>query len=239
MFEKREIDGRDCYISESQSMVCPASDSHDSGSRRSACLLIQPADDHDLEGLERETDYLRKHTEVPFRLAAVRISDWNRELSPWPAPPVWGDAGFSDGAADTLRFITEQLLPEMSAGEKERILLGGYSLAGLFSLWAGYQTAIFHGIAAASPSVWFPGFLEYAGSHMMLTGNLALSLGTKEEKTKNPVMARVGDNIRLLDEMYRQQGIVCTLSWNEGNHFREPDIRMAKAFLDLLKAFEN
>ena len=25
-------------------------------------------------------------------------------------------------------------------------------------------------------------------------------------------------------------GINCTLEWNQGNHFREPDIRTAKAF---------
>ena len=39
--------------------------------------------------------------------------------------------------------------------------IGGYSLAGLFSLWAAYQTDVFSGFAAASPSVWFPGFIEY------------------------------------------------------------------------------
>ena len=29
------------------------------------------------------------------------------------------------------------------------------------SLWAAYQTDVFAGIAAASPSIWFPNFLQY------------------------------------------------------------------------------
>lgn len=96
-----------------------------------------------------------------FLFAAVPVKSWNDELSPWEAPAVWGKESFGGNAADTLRFLAEQAIPalkqQFALPENVRIILGGYSLAGLFALWASTQTALFSGVAAASPSVWFPG----------------------------------------------------------------------------------
>ena len=63
-------------------------------------------------------------------------------------------------------------------------------MAGLFSLWAAYQTDAFAGVAAASPSIWFPDFLQYMKEHDIRTESVYLSLGDREEKTRNPVMAK-------------------------------------------------
>jgi len=30
--------------------------------------------------------------------------------------------------------------------------------------------------------------------------------------------------------MLSKQGLKCILEWNEGNHFKDPDVRTAKAF---------
>ena len=57
-----------------------------------------------------------------------------------------------------------------------------------------------------------------------------LSLGDREEKTRNPVMSQVGNCIQKGYDWLTKCGINCTLEWNQGNHFREPDIRTAKAF---------
>ena len=108
--------------------------------------------------------------------------------------------------------------------------IGGYSLAGLFSLWAAYQTDIFAGVAAVSPSVWFPGFIEYMKEHEIKSETVYLSLGDREEKTRNSVMSQVGNCIRMGYGWLIEHGINCNLEWNQGNHFREPDIRIAKAF---------
>ncbi|MBO4423682.1 MAG: esterase, partial [Clostridia bacterium] len=108
--------------------------------------------------------------------------------------------------------------------------IGGYSLAGLFALWAAYRTDVFKGVAAASPSMWFPGFADYIKKNEIKTGAVCLSLGDKEEKTRNPVMATVGDRIREAHALLSGRGVKCTLEWNEGNHFKDADIRTAKAF---------
>ena len=69
-------------------------------------------------------------------------------------------------------------------------------MAGLFSLWAAYQTDAFAGVAAASPSIWFPDFLQYMKEHDIRTESVYLSLGDREEKTRNPD----GERICLGDE---------------------------------------
>jgi predicted alpha/beta superfamily hydrolase len=117
-----------------------------------------------------------------------------------------------------------------------KLYLGGYSLAGFFSLWAAYQTDRFAGVAAVSPSVWFPGWMDFAHEHSISAPRVYLSLGDKEERTRNPVMRTVGDNIRAQHELLESDAgcTDCTLEMNQGNHFKEPDLRTAKGFAWLL-----
>ena len=164
------------------------------GDPKAPVCLIQPVDDHDLEGIRNEYEKIRELTGVDFCLTAFKVNDWNKDLSPWEAPAVFGIENFGDGAADTLKEILS-----LCTDKDKKYYIGGYSLAGLFSLWASVQTDKFEGVAAASPSVWFPEFLEYIRERRPLCKKIYLSLGDKEEKTKNPVMATVGDKIRELD----------------------------------------
>ena len=169
-----------------------------------------------------------------FLFAAIPVLNWNDELSPWDAPAVWGKQGFGGNAADTLRFLMEQVIPtlkqKLNLPEDIKIILGGYSLAGLFALWASTQTSLFCGIAAASPSVWFPGWVDFEPQHPIQAQHVYLSLGDKEEHTKNPVMAVVGDNIRALNNRLTEHGADCVLEWNCGGHFKDADLRTARAF---------
>jgi predicted alpha/beta superfamily hydrolase len=197
-------------------------------------LLIQMVDDHDLEVIEKETAHIKELTGGQnFCLKAVRVNSWNINLSPWPAPAVFGDEDFGEGASRTLEILLREIIPEILS-ENEKIYLGGYSLAGLFALWAGYQTDFFEGIAAASPSIWFPGFTDYMRANTFRAGAVYLSLGDREERTKNPFMSQVGNAIRDGYAVLRNAGINCTLEWNKGNHFKNPDLRTAKAFAWLM-----
>ena len=205
-----------------------------------AFLLLQPVDEHDLEGMDSDVETLKSLTDKPFSLLTVKVNDWQQELTPWKAPAVFGKVPFGDGAPETLRLYTEQLLPALTEQGIYRpaemlLLLGGYSLAGLFALWAGYQTDTFEGIAAASPSVWYAGWADFATSSRPLAKAVYLSLGDKEEKARNPVMASVGDAIRRQQALLAAQGISHMREWNAGNHFVDADIRMAKGFAWLMK----
>ena len=188
-------------------------------------VLIQPVNEHDLSGIENEVNEIKRLSKKDFHLVAVRIDRWNDQLSPWNAPAVFGKEDFGDGAKVTL----EKILNIINDKHKTYII-GGYSLAALFSLWAAYQTDAFDAVAAASPSLWFPGFVDYMKSHEILTDTVYLSLGDKEEKTRNPVMAPVGECIRRANGLLEGKGINTVLEWNHGNHFKDSDIRTAKAF---------
>lgn len=193
-------------------------------------LFIQPVDTHETELLDAEIEAMRGCA-LPFALAAFEVKDWNRDLSLWEAPPVFGKVPFGGMAAETLSFVFDCLLPELRTrlGADRKLCIGGYSLAGLFALWAATGTAAFSSVAAASPSVWFPGWLDYVKANPIQAKAVYLSLGDKEERTKNPVMATVGDCIR---EQYAllQADHTVTLEWNPGNHFQDSEKRTARAF---------
>ena len=212
------------------------------GDAQASDVLIQAVDAHDLEALDQEIGHLNALAAGrPFLLAAFRISDWNRELSPWEAPAVFGREAFGAGAKDTLAYVRDALLPALArddpAGGRKRYHLGGYSLAGLFALWAAYQTGLFQGIAAVSPSVWFPQWTRFIEEHTIQSPYVYLSLGDREERTRNRVMAEVGGKIRKQHEaLCREEAVrACTLEWNPGNHFADSGIRTAKGFAWLLR----
>ena len=202
-------------------------------------LLPQMADEHDPAGMEREAEALRRQTARPFLLVAVPVENWNDDLSPWSAPPAWGKQGFGGRAEDTLAWL-EQAVPSIrrqySIKEDAKVILGGYSLAGLFALWAATRTDTLYGVAAASPSVWFPGWPEYEAAHPIQTQRVYLSLGDREEYTRNQTMAAVGDNIRALHTALTRRGADCTLEWNAGGHFKDADLRTARAFAWIMES---
>ena len=199
----------------------------DPGSER---VLIQMVEQREIGDLDKEEAALRKQYGVDFCLTALQVNDWNKDLSPWEAPAVFGDEAFSGGAADTLEAVLG-----LCTDPDKTYYIGGYSLAGLFALWAAYQTDLFRGVAAASPSMWFPGFLDYMKENEIKSSAVYLSLGDREEKTNNKVMSTVGDRIREAHDLLIERDINCTLEWNKGNHFKEPDVRTAKAFSWVMK----
>ena len=204
------------------------------GNPDSDIVLIQPVDDHDLEGIENEFMTIVNSCDMSFLLIAVRINDWNNDLSPWEAPAVFGKESFGSGASETLGELLK-----LCCDKSRNYYIGGYSLAGLFALWAAYQTDVFDGVAAASPSMWFPGFIDYMNKNEIRTDTVYLSLGDREEKTRNPIMATVGDRIREANVLLKERDVNCVLEWNEGNHFKDPDIRTARAFAWVLNSYNK
>ena len=203
------------------------------GEAHAEYLLLQMTGEHELQSMDYEVSVIAQNSRN-FLFAAIPVESWNDALSPWEAPAVWGKQGFGGNAADTLRFLTERGIPTLKQQfhlpENVKIILGGYSLAGLFALWASTQTDLFYGVAAASPSVWFPGWMEFEQRHPIQAQCVYLSLGNKEERTKNAVMAVVGNSIRTLHSRLAERGTDCTLEWNSGGHFKDADLRTAKAF---------
>ena len=209
------------------------------GDPGSGSFFLQPVDEHDASLMESEAAALAErcgHGE--WCLVTIPVDNWNEDLTPWKNAPVFGREGFGDGAQRTLDYICGSVIPcleEQLPADKRSYYLCGYSLAGLFALWGGYQTDAFAGVAGVSPSVWYPGWREYAAQHEVKTDRVYLSLGLKEEKTRNRVMAAVGDAIRDQYSLLLERGTQTVLEWNPGNHFVDSDSRMAKGLAWLLE----
>ena len=203
------------------------------GSDRPDCFLIQPSARHETATLEAEATQIAALSPTPFVLATVELDDWIVDLMPWPDRNISREEEAGRHAPDTLRYILDALIPELKRCFGDRpVILGGYSLGGLFALWAAGQTDGFKALAAASPSVWIKDWIPYATKQPPMTEAIYLNLGEREEHVKNRAIARVGDCLR---EQYallqRQMGPDrCTLVWEEGNHFTDNEGRLARAF---------
>lgn len=79
-------------------------------------------------------------------LVNVGVDLWEENFSPWCAPRVFAKGpNFGDGAQKTLDTLIKQVIPwaesELTEQPAYRVLVG-YSLAGLFSLWAGVSQQV-------------------------------------------------------------------------------------------------
>ena len=203
------------------------------GSEEPRCILIQPSARHENATLESETAGITARSPIPFVLAAFELEDWILDLMPWPDRNISREEEAGKRAQDTLSYVLLSLVPALQDRYgRLPMILGGYSLGGLFALWASMQTDCFRAIAAASPSVWIKDWIPYAEKHAPMADRIYLSLGDREEHVRNQAIARVGDNLRAqYGLLQRQLGPdSCTLVWEAGNHFTDNEGRLARAF---------
>lgn len=170
-------------------------------------------------------------------LAAISGVDWNRELSPWSAPKAFQNgADFGGQASVLLDMLTHQIIPltEKHLGcVPEFRGVAGYSLAGLFALWAVYQTDLFDRVASISGSLWFNGFLDFMRANTPKAKLVYLSLGDREKEGKNPRLAAVEDCTVQAMELLRAQGVSTVFEMNRGGHFRDIPTRIARGIQEL------
>ena len=93
-----------------------------------------------------------------FALAAISVLNWNRDLSPWETPGIRNNRYSFGGADEYISQLTGKIMPEILSklpGTPEFTAIAGYSLAGLFALYAAYRTDVFSRVASVSGSLWF------------------------------------------------------------------------------------
>ena len=184
---------------------------------------------------------LQKENSRDFHFLAIGNLNWERDLSPWPAPALGKEGDdFTGGGEKYLDCILTEILPlakEKINGVPEFIGIAGYSLAGLFALYALYKTDVFTRVASMSGSLWFPGIKEFCKENAMkiLPEKLYLSIGDQESKTRHPILQTMQENTEELLEYFRSLGIPCKYELNPGNHFQDVNLRCAKGILELLQ----
>ncbi len=184
---------------------------------------------------------LKGMTDKEFILAVVSDIDWNDEMSPWECPPLYkNDEPCTGGADEYLSKLTKDIIPAIRgelANTPEKIIIAGYSLAGLFALYSLYKTDVFSAAVSASGSLWFPGLSELIEENDFCRepDKIYFSLGDKEAKTKNPLLSTVENKTTKIYEKYKNMGIDTVFEMNPGNHFKDSDLRLAKGIAWILK----
>lgn len=175
-----------------------------------------------------------------WTLVAYEVEHWNQDFSPWAVPSVFGQEEFTGGAKETMDWLIDQCIPFVEGNlttDCSARLIGGYSLAGLFSLFTFYESGEFNGVASCSGSLWYSGWKEYAQrQHAPERSVMYFSLGQKEEKTRNRKMAAVGEMTRWQHEQVKDDGCVrySELVWQNGGHFTDVEKRIAHGFAWLI-----
>ena len=197
-----EIGGRNCHvIGEIQNEVM---------------VIVKPLGEFERLLIEDECRLISEMSSVPFCMVAFEVTE--ADLRP-------------TGAEDTYQYLEKVLLPYIKANMHPiRLILGGYSLGGLFALWSVTRTDAFDAVYAGSPSLWMEGWNEYADAHPLKVEYAYMSLGDKEECTRKQPFCIIGDRVRLQHKRHEAQlgSDHCILEWNEGGHFNEIEKRKAK-----------
>ena len=175
-----------------------------------------------------------------LNLLVIGNIDWNHDMSPWCMPSIYSkEKSFSGGADEYLKLLIDKILPrakELMDGEPKFTGIAGYSLAGLFAVYAMYKTDVFDRVACMSGSLWFHDFIEYCkrNEYKRLPDKIYFSLGDKEANTRNPVLKTVEYNTRELSEYFKNLGSEVIFELNKGNHFTDTVLRSAKGIKAIL-----
>jgi len=180
-----------------------------------------------------------------FILIAISNLDWNNDMTPWDAHQENNYSNGYLGKADTyLKILLEKIIPETKKYIEDELnvntryyAIAGYSLGGLFAIYSAYRTNLFSRIASASGSFWYPNFIEFANKNTISENidKIYFSLGNKESKVRNEVLAKVEENTKNLEQMYKLQGIKTIYEENDGNHFKDAVLRMTKGIKWILQ----
>lgn len=168
----------------------------------------------------------------PCSFLMVCSEDWNREFSPWPSPHVFKGGGDFLGEAD---LTLKQLLADPIMAQKwQKKIICGYSLAGLFAVYACMKIDCFDACASVSGSLWYPGLVEYIKENPLQCKEVYLSLGDKEKNSKQGVLRTVEEKTIEIQKIVSAY-LPVKFEMNEGNHFNDSNGRIMKAIQYLIK----
>lgn len=177
------------------------------------------------------------------RIVLVTISNavWENDLAPWPAVKAFSKGkDFGGRGDDYLHLIKKKIMPKVEqklSFTPSYNIAAGYSLAGLWSLYAAYKTNIFSHIVCASGSLWYDGFIDFMQNNKISSAvqKVYFSLGDREKHTKNQRLATVEECTLKAETLLRQHNIDTIFVKNPGGHFNNSIERLAKGIYWALK----
>lgn len=186
-------------------------------------VIIKPLGEFERRLLLQECEMIHQRAEKDFIMVAFEVTE--KDLRP-------------DRAEDTFLYMKDSIIPAVKdMAPLAHIVIGGYSLGGLFALKSATRLEGIDAVYAGSPSLWIDGWDEYADAHPLKARYACMSLGDTEECTRKMPYTIIGDRVRRQHE--RHVALLgtdaCTLQWNTGGHFNDIESRKADGFAWCLK----
>lgn len=183
----------------------------------------------------------------PFSLACIRISEakWNTLLAPWDTPKNFPKyLRCQGGAPDFLKTLVEDLVPQIQAHLSHLCglqTIAGYSLAGLFSVFAMCQWDQLVGVCAVSGSFWYPDFQTWFLAHLPTNLPLCVYFSTSEKEwdSTNSRLSSLKSTIETMEKSLDKKGVKTICQINSGNHFQNATLRLATGIEWMLNHLEN
>ncbi len=180
--------------------------------------------------------------DVPLNIAVVDPGVWEDALSPWPEPGLSVNmAGFGGKGRELIRDYWKKIIPkaeQLVVIKPKFRVISGYSMAGLWAIYAGWESGLFEGVAVASASLWYDGFVDYMKTKAPAASlkRVQMSLGEKEEQTKNPRLATIRTATEEVCGIMKKNGVAAELVMTEGGHFSNAAGRLANAIRATMKS---
>ena len=146
----------------------------------------------------------------PLNFVLLNANNRTDDYTPWPLQASESmPMDFGGKAAEHLSFFATHVIPFCEskyafASSEEKRVIGGYSLGGLFSLYAAVNTNLFGTALSCSSSLWFPDFLDYLKEHPFKAAHpkLYMSVGDQEGTTATNLTADQTLNTIALKDFY-------------------------------------
>ena len=167
------------------------------------------------------------------RVTRVPVGDWGDALTPWPAPALRpGEKDFGGRADKTLASLAELL--DRAAGPHA---ICGYSLGGLFALYAFAREPRLSACAGLAGSVWSEGWIDWLRANAPEgSGRYAyFSVGKKEKRAGLP-FRHVEEDLAACADILSERGCMVDVTLGPGNHMQHVAERLSSG-LAALDAF--
>ncbi len=169
-----------------------------------------------------------------FSLACIGISStqWNTLLAPWNTPSNFPKYLRCQGEASRfLKIFLNDILPAIQnhlSSFSGVQTMAGYSLAGLFSLWALCEWEQLEGVCAVSGSFWYPDFQTWFLDHFPLHLPICVYFSTSESEwtSQNARLSSLKPTLEAIEQSLAQKGVKTICQIHPGNHFQEPTKRL-------------
>lgn len=152
------------------------------------------------------------------------VLDWDDSLTPWVAPGLYaGDADFGGRADGTLAELLHEAIPAVERADglsPARRAVCGYSLGGLFALYAFVRGDDFAACGCLSGSVWYEGWVGWLRKQAFDgAGRYAfLSIGSREKNAREAILHHVQDDMAACADILRSRGCAVDYRVGPGSH---------------------